>query len=345
MDIWLTLGNLRGSIREWIMYRTTSLGMKFRYLVSESETASGIERLADLNPDSKSSQLAELDRMNAGSKASQRKMVFRVENATVDLISGYVFDKDLKFLADSSSWNLAHSMVRFPAPPRRSRVIDRAIDFAFLTSEAYYHWLIEDVPAYLQAKKSSPDAITIVRRNPPHRVRSLLRLLGEEFEEVSLVVKVPSLVFASKGSALSANPTDIKTLRDFRDSLELPASTIRKIYISRKVDGRVPENELDVEALMSELGFEIVSLTGIELDVQMALFANAEVVVGTHGAGLANLVWCKANQTKVVEIMRDGQPHCFEHLASAGNLDYSNVKGKAEGLWMVNLKELRRLLS
>jgi len=36
---------------------------------------------------------------------------------------------------------------------------------------------------------------------------------------------------------------------------------------------------------------------------QIELFSNADVVIGTHGAGLANILFCKPN-TKVIEIFQ-----------------------------------------
>lgn len=243
---------------------------------------------------------------------------------------------------------MAHSFLRFPARPHRpwgSAVLATGRDFVYLTAEAYYHWLLEDVSSHLQAKAAAPTAVTLVRRNPPARVRSLLALLGEPFVEAPLNVLMPSFVFASKGASLVPNPVDVATLHAFRDSLTLPTSTARKVYISRRTDGRFPDNEDRVEAVVTAAGFEILNLTGMSLDAQMALFANADVVVGTHGAGLANLVWCHEAKTKVVEIMRWGQPDCFEHLARIADLTYVRVESSADGPWMVDIDALEAAIA
>ena len=347
MDIRLSLGFIRGSLWERALARWTAVGNGYRYLVSETPLGDDAQLLRDYDSNWTYPALPEVSTAFSGFKASQSKKVFRARNVTLDLVSGYAFDERRRFLADTSSYNVAHSFLRFPARPRRPRgraILPAGRDYVFLTAEAYYHWLIEDVPAYLQAKKASPDSITVVRRNPSARVQSLLELLGEPYVEVPLSVLAPSFVFASKGASLIPNPQDIATLHQFRDGLTLPTSSTTKFYVSRRADGRYPDNEDDVEKLLRDNGFDIVHLTGMNLDAQMALFAGAETIVATHGAGLANLVWCQGN-TKVVEIMRWGQPDCFEHLAEIAELPYVRVESPAEGPWRVDTDALQAAIS
>ena len=348
VDIKLSLGFWRGSLWERALARWTAVGNGYRYLVSETPLGDDVELLRDYDTDYTYSPLPPVSTAFSGFKASHSKKVFRARNVTLDLISGYAFDERRRFLADTSSYNAAHSFLRFPARPHRPRGKEKlpaGRDYAYLTAEAYYHWLIEDVPAYLQAKAASPDAVTIVRRNPPARVRSLLALMDEPFVEAPLNVLAPSFVFASKGASLVPNPVDVATLHAFRDSLTLPESTSRKVYISRRADGRFPDNEDQVETLLRSHGFEILNLTGMSLDAQMALFANADTIVGTHGAGLANLVWCQESKATVVEIMRWGQPDCFEHLAEIADLRYVRVESPAEGPWHVDIDALAAALT
>jgi hypothetical protein len=347
MDIKLSLGFWRGSLWERALARWTAVGNGYRYLISEEPLGDDTELMHDYDKEFKYTALPPVSTAFSGFKASQSKKVFRVRDVTLDLISGYAFDARRRFLADTSSYNVAHSFLRFPARPHRPRrkaILPDGRDYAYLTAEAYYHWVIEDVPAYLQAKAAAPNAVTIVRRNPPARVKSLLALLGEPFVEAPLNVGMSNFVFASKGASLVPNPVDVATLHSFRDSLTLPASDVRKLYVSRRTDGRFPDNEADVESVLTTHGFDIVNLTGMPLDAQMALFANADVVVGTHGAGLANLVWCREAKTKVVEIMRWGQPDCFEHLAKIADLDYVRIEAPAEGEWLVDIEALERAL-
>ena len=57
-----------------------------------------------------------------------------------------------------------------------------------------------------------------------------------------------------------------------------------------------------VEAALSRYGFETVYLEGMRVADQIQLFQRAEFVIGPHGAGLANLLFCELG-TKVIEFM------------------------------------------
>jgi hypothetical protein len=77
----------------------------------------------------------------------------------------------------------------------------------------------------------------------------------------------------------------------------------RRIFISRAdARGRNIVNREQVEALMMGLGFEIVTLAGLSAQRQIEIFSAASHVVGVHGAGLTNVVFCPTGTT-VLEIL------------------------------------------
>ena len=66
----------------------------------------------------------------------------------------------------------------------------------------------------------------------------------------------------------------------------------RKLYVSRNdAPGRRVLNEADLLTRLAPLGYEPVSLTGMPMLRQIALFAGASHVVALHGAGLTNIVF------------------------------------------------------
>lgn len=78
------------------------------------------------------------------------------------------------------------------------------------------------------------------------------------------------------------------------------AAGIERIYISRQ--RRTLTNELEVQELVQRYGFQIVRLEQLSLDDQVALFARARAVMGFHGAGLSNILYCQA-QPLIFEIV------------------------------------------
>lgn len=103
-------------------------------------------------------------------------------------------------------------------------------------------------------------------------------------------------------------------------------SLARKVFISRKdSSGRGIPNEDDIFALFEQQGFVRYELSKMTLEEQVLLFQNAEIVVGEHGAGFTNLVFCKPG-TIVVELFQALVDTCFWWLSRALHLEYFPVK-------------------
>jgi len=95
----------------------------------------------------------------------------------------------------------------------------------------------------------------------------------------------------------------------------------RRLYVSRRGYGRHALTEEDVEALVAAHGFEIYDATDARSRPED--FDLAETVVGAHGAGLANVVFCRPG-TNVLEIVPTDNAYPFYFsLAHAAGLEYS----------------------
>ena len=64
--------------------------------------------------------------------------------------------------------------------------------------------------------------------------------------------------------------------------------------------------------------------SGFEIKWNLILFNNAECVVGLHGGGFANIVFCKPG-TKVVELRNSSAGPVIENLAKKNNLNYKSI--------------------
>jgi len=106
----------------------------------------------------------------------------------------------------------------------------------------------------------------------------------------------------------------------------------RRLYISRRgASFRRVQNEEDICRMLQGLGFEIVHCEGLGMNAQRRLFSEAETVIGPHGAGLSNLVFC-APGTTVIEIFPPGyvDPSMWPHI-SHGRLRHGYLIGEAGG--------------
>ena len=104
-----------------------------------------------------------------------------------------------------------------------------------------------------------------------------------------------------------------------------------RLYIDRRgSQNRRLSNEAAVIEALAQCGFVAVRLEDYALAAQIALFANAEIIVAPHGAGLTNMVYA-SRQTKLVELLMDTWVNwCFRRLAALGGQYYDCVIGLHE---------------
>jgi hypothetical protein len=100
----------------------------------------------------------------------------------------------------------------------------------------------------------------------------------------------------------------------------------RKLLISRRrATKRRIVNEESLSNELGRQGFETVCLEELSLGQQAALFNEAEVVVGLHGAQLAHLVY--SSNCKVVEAFAGPPEWHYRGLATSAGLDYASIPG------------------
>lgn len=339
------IASVRIAISSMLLDKFFGSGRAFRYLENEILTSSSSSSEELLHSFDEGDQwFPRPDFFLSAPKSFRGRALYRIQNAQVDSATGYIYDSHFKLLADFISWSVPAALADRPALPLRPVKVKNQEDSLFLGTQGFYHWLIEDFPAYLLAKKAIPDSKTYVKRRSPSFVKEALNLLQEDFSELPVSAVIPSLIAVSKGVALVPNEVDLNVLREFGNSLETSGIGPQKIYISRRDSGRMPENETEIEALLVSRGFELVQLTQYSLLEQITLFKNVRMVIGTHGAGLANLAWCDPKATKVIEIKLDRHPKCFEWLAEVAGMDYHKVEDQSVEKWKVEIPKLIKIL-
>jgi hypothetical protein len=104
----------------------------------------------------------------------------------------------------------------------------------------------------------------------------------------------------------------------------------KKIYIDRgdsisNVRGlRAITNEEEIKQFLLQNGFRIIKLGDLHFKDQVLIFNNADVIVGLHGAGFANLAFCKSN-TKIIELKGQTAGKAIENLAIKNKLFYKSL--------------------
>lgn len=222
--------------------------------------------------------------------------------------------------------------------------IDVAVPLVHRWATNYSHWTeewltqVEGIRHYVD--QTGRDPILVIPADPPSFVPESLEVLG--YEEADYVewdggpVRVNRLVLPSirrcRSNTSDDYMRDVSALRWLRDevldSVSLPerSESASRLLISREEDASTRRivNWDAVEATLSERGFETVILSEIDFREQKRLFAGADVVVGTHGAGLTELLY--APRAGVVELYGDYVVPVYYEIAKGMDMPYACLR-------------------
>lgn len=193
----------------------------------------------------------------------------------------------------------------------------------------YYHFLIDLVPKFLHAKDKFK-LFDLVIINGPEAL--FLKQLIEIFEVKNILISDNKLEYVAKSATIYGslspvgNPTDyaIKLLRQHLLSLTIDElCRPKRIYVSRRFsEMRKVLNEMEVEELMMNYGFDIVYLERLSFLDQISLFKSTKHIVSPHGAGMANITFSKPG-TKLLELFSSLHVEpCMSNIAALNSIDY-----------------------
>ncbi len=108
----------------------------------------------------------------------------------------------------------------------------------------------------------------------------------------------------------------------------------RKFYIDRR-DAKSNHskfrkiiNEEDLKKFLIKKGYSIITLSDLPFEDQVNLFNNASEIVGLHGAGFANLTFCKP-QTLILELKTINAGFMYSNLAKKLKLNFRDISVEA----------------
>lgn len=208
----------------------------------------------------------------------------------------------------------------------------------------HYHWLVDSIPRLYalfdrRLREIAKLRLLVCGTLTPDRRRLLEAMVPENVE----IVQVPEktrirakefvlLPFLAQDCAAYFPQEYLQFFREraFRAFQVSPATTTcGRILISRRnAVTRRCLNEDELEGQLAKHGFEAVQLEKLTFAEQIGLFAGAEIVVGTHGAGLTNLLF--AGRCRVLEIFSSRAKFHYRHLATGMGQEYANVVGAEE---------------
>ena len=307
----------------------------------------------------------------------------RIYNDTTNNLAVIIDDK----LVDGPSFQFRDSrnttsdknIVLNVGTPRVKRNIKGTV-FSLLTggagNENYWHWLFDVLPRLEILNKVKnikeidyflfPDLKQKFQNETLNilNIPSEKRLSGKQYRHLEadeiVTVDHPYIFGKNNPSIEIQNIPDwiIKWLKiSFLNEAEKKIKNYpKKFYIDRSdatsnlSHTRKITNENNVKDILKKNGFSIIKLTSLTFNEQITLFNNSTYVVGLHGAGFANLVFCNP-KTKVLEIKPSTAGYMYKNLAKKNNLNYTDISiephehiyKNQQGFIKVPLEQLDRL--
>ncbi len=221
---------------------------------------------------------------------------------------------------------------------------------AGLQNRVYFHWMLDILPRLELLNRSGIDIDQIdgflVDSHLPFQ-KETLDILGISQSKIIETdkyshIQATKLIVPSFPGTVSWMPkwaVDFVRSRFLHPRVIATSEKIERLYISRQqATNRRIINEEQIINLLTQFGFQSITLESMSVAEQAALLANAKVVVSAHGSGLTNIVFCQPG-TKIVEILSPHYVyHCYWLISNLVNLDYYYLLGEVpEGFYLHQL--------
>lgn len=272
---------------------------------------------------------------------------------------------------DGSTLRVTDALVRavgnghLPCYRGTGEVHDCLVSFAGPWSTEFFHWFADYLPRLRVLRQyetcTGVEPRLLVPSDPPAWLTDSLDRLGVDPNRrvrwsggrwsVNQLV-VPSLprhahpTFPPEGYVHSPRELGwaVNQLLDGVSASDRP-DVGRRLYVSRAHQPtRHVRNEADLLSVAGEFGFETVYPERWSLAEQLAAFAEADAVLGPHGAGLFNAVY--ADNAVLIELFGERTNPCFFSIAEGMNIPYAMTRCRVVGSDLaVDPDDLRELLT
>lgn len=194
----------------------------------------------------------------------------------------------------------------------------------------YYHWMFDVICKLVQIDENDFERAYFIFQGPAIGFKidfiNLLNIKNYCFTDRNFRMALKKAIVPEFVSKLGI-PT--MTQINFLKSRLLPKINLHspnndKIYISRFSSRRRRiTNEAELLPILINFNYKIVYLEELTLLDQVSIFYSASIIIGIHGAGFANLVFCRKD-TIVLELFSSNyiEP-CYSYISEICNLNYN----------------------
>lgn len=229
-------------------------------------------------------------------------------------------------------------------------VVPRGIFVGSWSPHNWFHWLIDTLPAVYLARRLPPeyDHFPVIlagdSRMKPAWSEPLQLVSGKReivYLDKGLYQRVSQLLWIDSPTCpgplpkavnrvgnFSAHPS---AMSDFREHIlkSLALNAVEpardRIFIARAQDGLRPYNQDEVLDVVSEYGFRIVYLERLNFHDSVKTLHGADIVVGAHGAGWANAIFCRPGTRGIMWTWEHSRNNWFENVAAVAGIALETI--------------------
>lgn len=222
----------------------------------------------------------------------------------------------------------------------------------------YFHWLFDVLPRYALLEAIAPELDWLyIDQAQEFQRRSWARLgVKTKIIDASMYKDIHAADIFIPTAPSTSGVVPSWVCNWLRTRLGTQARTARRslrLYVSRSIAGNgTISNEEAVRACVAQHGFTTLHSEHLSMEDQIDLFAQAEVVLGPHGAGLSNVIFANP-KCVVVELFADNYINvCYWTLCCQLGLRYAFMMapgmagkgGPGRPDLVVDVSKLNRLL-
>jgi hypothetical protein len=243
----------------------------------------------------------------------------------------------------SPLWNVSpdyHPLLRCPILPKETRLPGRSLYLCVDSADNYFHWLLDLMQKFKVLRDAGIDYLNfdhyVVNSQAKEFQRESLRRLGIPSHKIvetnklrNLMTEILTVPSWAEQSGIF-EPEDVEWLRNKLMQAECYSQELLpdRFFISRKrTRGRNILNSKEFYCLLKKYNIVSIELESLSFSQQIRLFRDAKLVIGAHGAGLTNILFCQP-KTKVIEFINEDYAFgMYYYMATVICLDYNYLIG------------------
>lgn len=224
--------------------------------------------------------------------------------------------------------------------------------FMIQTSPNYFHMMIESLPR-LWGYHINRDENILINKNILDKFEGLYDILNQylNFKNIQFSnYEVPKdritkhrfhvkklKMFASTNKDVIKALDDIKKLsvafwQKYIQDYFKPIKPFRKIFINRTVkEGQGNNircgNQQEIYQFLKQYDYEILDPNKVNIKTAMRMCYEAKEIVGVHGAGLSNLLFCQPKIKFSQLTYKHPQEEFYKKISTYLNLNYKSIYG------------------